>query len=127
MKNLEQIRARNALQFSKDHVVAGKQGGEVMKKISPLVLNHGLLATCAYSYAENNEGWKKVFDAIAAHLADPEIGILPKDKVTRDGMMQALTGKESNSELLKRATAEAMAWLSYARRFVKKSKDSSED
>jgi hypothetical protein len=34
--------------------------------------------------------------------------------------MDFLTKKETTSETLKLATAEAMAWLQYARRFVKK-------
>jgi hypothetical protein len=34
--------------------------------------------------------------------------------------MDWLTGTEATSESLKLATAEAMAWLGFARRFVKK-------
>ena len=118
MKNLEQIRAKNALAFSKSGAVSGKQGGEVIKKVPPLILNHGLLATTAFSYGEK-EGWQKVFDAIAMHLADSEIGIIPTDKNNREKMMEYLSGEASSSSL-KEATLEAMAWLSYARRFVKK-------
>lgn len=118
MKNLEQIRAKNALEFSKTGTVSGDKGGEVIKKIPPLIINHGLLAAAAYSYSEK-EGWQKVFDAIAKHLADIEIGIIPENKNSREKMMEYLSA-EANSELLKAATIEAMAWLAYARRFVKK-------
>ena len=119
MQNLEQVRARNALTFAHSGAVSGKQGGEVIKKVSPLIMNHGLLATAAYSFSEK-EGWQKVFDAIAAHLSDPAIGILPAGTNDHGKLMTCLTGKDATSELLKLATAETMAWLTYARRFVRK-------
>lgn len=119
MQNLEQIRARNALAFARSGAIQGAQGGEVIKKISPLILNHGLLATAAYSFTEK-EGWQKTFDAIARHLADPAIAILPVGKNDREKLMDCLTGSDATSELLKLATAETMAWLTYARRFVRK-------
>ena len=119
MQNLEQIRARNVLAFSKSGTISGKEGGEVMKKIPPLILNHGLLATAAYSFTEK-EGWQKVFDAIARHLADKDIAIVPSSVTNRQTLMDFLTKSETTSETLKLATAECMAWLQYARRFVKK-------
>lgn len=121
MQNLEQIRARNAITFANQHgaKVAGTQGGEVIKKLPPHILNHGLLATAAYSFTEK-EGWQLTFDAIARHLADPDIAIVPASVTDRAKLMDFLTKKETTSEVLKHATAEAMAWLQYARRFVKK-------
>jgi len=123
MQNLEQLRARNALAFANRHgeQIRGPQGGEVIKKLPPLILNHGLLATAAYSFSEDKVGWQLTFDAIAAHLADADVAVLPGDKVKdRQSMMEYLTGKATTSEVLKHATAETMAWLTYARRFVKK-------
>ena len=125
MQNLEQIRARNALTFAKKdgHKIVGPQGGEVIKKLPPHILNHGLLATAAYSFSEK-EGWQITFDAIAKHLADPDIDIVPAEKVNdRASLMEYLTATTTTSEVLKLATAETMAWLQYARRFVKKDKD----
>lgn len=119
MQNLEQIRARNVLVFANSGRISGKEGGEVIKKIPPLILNHGLLATAAYSFTEK-EGWQKVFDAIAQHLADQDIAIAPKSVTNRQTLMDFLTNKETTSATLKLATAESMAWLQYARRFVKK-------
>ena len=116
MQNLEQVRARNALTLGP---VSGDKGGEVIKKVAPLILNHGLLATAAYSFTEK-EGWQKVFDAIARHLADKDIAIVPETVKNRQELMEFLTRKDTSSETLKLATAEAMAWLTYARRFVKK-------
>ncbi len=121
MQNLEQIRARNVLVFanSEDGNVAGVNKGEVIKKIPPLILNHGLLATAAYSFTEK-EGWQKVFDAIARHLSDKDIAIIPSSANDREEMMSFLTKPATTSEMLKRATTETMAWLDYARRFIKK-------
>ncbi len=119
MQNLEQIRARNVLAFAKSGAVSGDKGGEVIKKIPPLILNHGLLATAAYSFTEK-EGWQKVFDAIAVHLADKDIAIVPKSVTNRQSLMDFLTNGKTTSETLKLTTAETMAWLNYARRFVKK-------
>ncbi|MCX6878614.1 MAG: hypothetical protein NTW21_33085 [Verrucomicrobia bacterium] len=122
MQNLEQIRARNAIEFAKKHGddIRGPQGGEVIKKLPPHILNHGLLATAAYSFTEKR-GWQLTFDAIARHLADPAVSVLPADTVKdRASLMEYLTAKDTTSETLKLATNETMAWLQYARRFVTK-------
>lgn len=124
MQNLEQIRARNVLAFANSGNISGKDGGEVIKKIPPLILNHGLLATAAYSFDDKKGDWQKVFDAIARHLADKDIAVVPAERVEdRASLMDYLTHRETTSEVLKHATAEAMAWLQYARRFVKKEGD----
>lgn len=122
MQNLEQIRARNAIAFANrdGDKIRGSQGGEVIKKLPPHILNHGLLATAAYSFTEKL-GWQLTFDAIAKHLADPDVAIVPADKVKdRATLLDYLTAKETTSEVLKLATNETMGWLQYARRFVSK-------
>ncbi|MDD4441258.1 MAG: type III-B CRISPR module-associated protein Cmr5 [Kiritimatiellae bacterium] len=117
--NLEQIRARNALKAGKTKM-SGKENGEVIKKIPPLIMNHGLLAIGAYAFDEKNRGYKAAVDAIAEHLADKEIGLLPKEfQADTQGLMDYLCNK-ADSFQLKQCTAEAIAWLNYARRFVKK-------
>ena len=121
MQNLEQIRGRNALYCAKEagHLITGPQGGEVIKKVPPLILNHGLLATAAYAYT-HKEGWQVLFNHIARHLADPAIGIVPGTVKTHEDLMGFLTGKDASSETLKLATNETLAWLGYARRFVQR-------
>lgn len=121
MQNLEQVRARNALQFAQTAGcrVAGEQGGEVIKKVPPIIMNHGLLAGMAYSFAER-EGWQLVFDAIAIHLSSPQIAIVPPEFNDRAKLLVYLTSPQANSETLKRATVETIAWLEYARRFVRR-------
>ena len=127
MKNLEQVRARNALAFAATGPLSGDKGGEVIKKVPSLIINHGLLAAAAYSFTEK-EAWQRIFDAIAKHLSDPEVAVFAAGNDTRQKLMEQLTNSSSTSERLKHATAETMAWLSYARRFVKKSRqDQRED
>ncbi|MDR0535617.1 MAG: hypothetical protein LBG65_04610 [Puniceicoccales bacterium] len=120
MKNREQIRAKNALAAA-EQKIAGANGGEVIKKIPPHILNNGLLAIGAYAFDEKT-GYKGAIDALARHLADKEIGLLPTPKYSADtaGLMKYLSS-EADSNALKLCTAEALAWLNYARRFIKKS------
>jgi CRISPR/Cas system CMR-associated protein Cmr5 small subunit len=122
MQNLEQIRARNALRCAKDDGgrIIGPQGGEVIKKMPSLILNHGLLATAAYAYTQK-EGWQLLFNHIARHLADKDIGIVAGSVAGHAELMEYLTGPDASSETLKLATAETLAWLGYARRFVQRS------
>ncbi|MGE9289545.1 MAG: type III-B CRISPR module-associated protein Cmr5, partial [Puniceicoccales bacterium] len=77
MKNLEQIRARNAWSAkSSGQNFEGKEGGlKVAKTIPPLIQNHGLLQTLAYANAENT-GMKNILNYLAKHLSDPEIQIV---------------------------------------------------
>jgi len=117
MRNLEQIRAANALKYGQSGFnTRGNQGGNVLKKLPALVMNNGLLAAGAFAYAQNREsGWRTCFDHISKHLADPQIRILPENIHDLDKLMTFLT--TADSQLLKIATEESLAWLSYARRF----------
>lgn len=118
MRNLEQIRARNALAASKEAArdIRGKFNGDVIRKIPNLVMNHGLLATGAYAFS--NEGYLVAFNFIARHLADKDIAIVPSLIKTCADLLGYLS-EEADSQTLKLATAETMAWLVYAKRFVK--------
>jgi len=121
LQNLEQIRAKNALAFSLSPVEKrGKDGGEAIKKIPPMIVGNGLLAAIAFSLETRRDdyarpGFAAIFDAIAQHLSSPEIEIVEGCHSAID-LINTLT--ESNSETLKLATAEALEWLGYARRFV---------
>lgn len=116
MKNLEQIRAANALAYCQSGAARqGKQGGNVLTKVPALIMGNGLLAAGAFAFAQRDNGWRGCFDHLAKHLAHPEIAVLPRDSGNLDQMMRHLS--QSDSQTLKLATAEALAWLSYARRF----------
>ena len=119
-KNYEQIRAANALKKA-NIPIPGKQGGNVIKGVPPLIMNHGLLATGAYAFED--KGFEEVFNRIADHLGDEHIGLLPsKYPKTAKDLVDYLANEATSFEL-KRCTAEAMAWLEYARRFIKKGSD----
>ena len=130
MQNLNQIRARHALDFANQHkeldpktqkfitTIAGKNGGEVVKKIPPAIMNNGLLAAMAYSMDDEQKSWKEVFNGIAAHVSSPTIGIAPPDKNNAELLLDWLTQKDTSSVKLREATDEAMIWLEFARRFV---------
>lgn len=128
MKNLEQIRAANALAYADAGVnTRGAKGGEVVKKLPALVMSNGLLAAGAFAYSKGEgEGWFVCFDHLAAHLAHREVGVVPADKKNLKSLMDHLS-KEADSATLKLATDEALAWLCYAKRFVKKSNGEGRD
>ncbi|HTI68620.1 MAG TPA: type III-B CRISPR module-associated protein Cmr5 [Candidatus Limnocylindria bacterium] len=117
MKNLEQLRAAHALEYAKaGKNTRGQQGGNVLKKLPALVMGNGLLAAGAFAYAQKaDSGWRTCFDYIAKHLAHPEIAITPGHD-NLDKLMDFLSAK-ADSQTLKLATEESLAWLSYARRF----------
>jgi CRISPR-associated protein Cmr5 len=120
MKNLAQIRAASALAFALSNVdKGGKEGGEAIKKIPPMIMTNGLLASIAFSIERKQQGLQRpgysaIFDAISKHLASEDINILSCNGAAN--LLQKLT--ETDSQTLKLATAEAMEWLAYARRFV---------
>jgi len=125
MQSLEQIRARNAFKANEErgHEIHGTEGGELIKKIPNLILNHGLLAVAANALEKENKGYRAVFDCIAIHLE--ELELVPQGCKTSEDLMKYLigqSGREVTSQDLKLATAETMAWLHYARRFIQKPK-----
>lgn len=124
MKNLEQIRAANALAYANAGVkTRGSEGGEVVKKLPALIMSNGLLAAGAFAYAKGEgEGWYLCFDHLATHLAHPEIGVVPATSNKLRSLLDHLSNT-ADSATLKHATDEALAWLGYARRFVKKEPD----
>jgi len=121
MKNLEQIRATNAMAYANAGVnTRGAQGGEVVKKLPALIMSNGLLAAGAFAYAKGEgEGWYLCFDHMAKHLAHLEVGVVPASKTDLKSLMKHLS-EDADSQTLQLATEEALAWLAYAKRFVKK-------
>lgn len=122
IQSLNQVRARNALAAA-EKVANGKlevggreQGQNTTKKIAHQIINHGLLATAAN--AKGNRGPENIFGEIARHLSDRDIKLMPERSDSLDSILEFYTRPESNSQELKFATAETMAWLEYARRFL---------
>lgn len=128
MKNLEQIRAANAMAYAKAGVnTRGTKGGEVVKKLPALIMTNGVLAASAFAYAKGDtDGWYICFNHLASHLAAAEVGVVPHSKSNLVALLDHLT-READSATLKEATDESLAWLCYAKRFVRKDSETGGD
>jgi CRISPR type III-B/RAMP module-associated protein Cmr5 len=116
MENLEQVRAATATKalghgqnqpFNRSDVVG----------IPALILGNGLLAAAAFCCEDGKEkrkGMKEVFKSIAIYLNQREL----TNAEDGDGLIKDLARKDSLT--LQRATAEAMAYLAYLKRFARK-------
>lgn len=120
MKNLEQIRASSAWSAARSNApFKGKEeGGNVAKTLPPLIMNHGLLQALAYATEKRGQDYRNqaensIFGFLAGHLS--ERGIVHN---CHDADSLLATLAEANSSVLRLATAEALAWLTYARRFI---------
>ncbi|MBM3396074.1 MAG: type III-B CRISPR module-associated protein Cmr5 [Betaproteobacteria bacterium] len=121
MKNLEQIRAKHALAFwqarQNDTEVKGEQGGDVVRGLSSLVINNGLLGTIAFA-KEKGKGYDTFMKEIGRFLGstgDDGRKVLPQEATSLEQFVSVLTSNDS--ELLQQATAEALAYLGYLKRF----------
>jgi len=114
MKNLEQIRAANALNPAKE------LSRSAVNKLPAMILANGLLATAAFCNAvgggENRADMKKALEATARHLASR--GHLSSETKTVAEMIEDLSKRTSYE--LQRATAEALAFIAYLKRFAPK-------
>jgi CRISPR/Cas system CMR-associated protein Cmr5 small subunit len=118
MKNLDQIRAHNALQ-SLQQRFRGQADGEVIRKIPAYILNDGLLATLAFGIQKGGDH-QEAGNVIARHLSSEGIEIYTPangTEVTGRSLLETLASQNSDT-LLRRATAESLAFLSYLKRFV---------
>jgi len=120
-KNLEQIRAADALTPAKTLNKAA------VNKLPAMIINNGLLATAAFCQSEsdgnNRTEMATALDATAQHLAGR--GILKAGTATTEAMIADLSLRDSHE--LQRATAEALAFIGYLKRFAKKSKKQPEE
>jgi CRISPR/Cas system CMR-associated protein Cmr5 small subunit len=112
MQNLEQIRAAAALP------AALHLKRSAISKLPGLILNNGLLAASAFCDApgggNNRPDQARAIDAVAIHLAAR--GIVGNQVNTIQLMIRDLSARDSLA--LQRATSEALAFLSYLKRFA---------
>lgn len=139
MKSLAQLRAANALTASHyPGIGSGQKEGNVLSGFPQIVWNNGLLAAAASALelGKNNHlrnrGEFAVVFAIAGHLSTEGVAIYqpnsPLPAVPTDGRdwdtcrssMLSFVEFLANGEgaLLRRATAETIAYLAYLKRFV---------
>jgi len=143
MKNRDQIRAHNAL-LHKDRIKDSQGGGDPISGFPMLVLTDGLLAALTFACewkelkspprspdeglhrcerTNGRERWHErkhpgeftVARAIAEHLNCERNRIL--ETTDPDGQLQELASAETD-RLLRRATAETLAFLNYLKRYV---------
>ncbi len=119
MQNLDQIRAAAADKLLPQGQKHTFDRSDVVG-IPALILSNGLLAAAAFCCEEGKDkrkGMKLAFDGIAAHLKGREL----TNASTGQDLIRDLATKDSLT--LQRATAEALAFLAYLKRFaVKKEK-----
>jgi len=122
MKNLDQIRAHNALRH-KDLIAASQGGGDAISGFPMLVLTDGFLAALAFAceWKNQQQGLRKhpgeftVATAIANHLHTQQNRIT--QSAAPDNLLAELASQDTDI-LLRRATAETIAFLNYLKRFV---------
>lgn len=128
MKNLEQIRAKNAL-----NVKINSEEGEsdsIAKKVPAMIMTNGILAAAAFALNKQRDfekkpnrdmskkpGYVQVFEAIIHHLQDKEIHLLDVSVCSLEKFIATLT-TDTDSCKLRLITAETMAYLNYLRRFA---------
>jgi CRISPR type III-B/RAMP module-associated protein Cmr5 len=124
MKTLAQRRAAIALKW-KDKNFGGKNEGNVVSGFPTLIRVDGLLPAIAYAIErkedkENkkrvpkNPGEFQIASALVEHLSNENI--LKQSKLP-DDMVKELS-EVGDASQLRRATAEALAFLNYLKRFV---------
>ena len=123
-ENLDQIRAKNAWNACNGTTFSNADGGEVVKKLSPMIRENGMLGTLAFALAKKErkaDGFADAFNAICQHL-----NMLGKVRASsaKDLLTELL---ECDSLKLRDVTAETMLYLDYLRRFGKNEKKEHRD
>jgi CRISPR/Cas system CMR-associated protein Cmr5 small subunit len=120
MKTLAQVRAANALKASGiEGMGLGQRGGNALSGFPMLIKTDGLLAAGAFAVEMNARGEPKqegaclIMNAVAEHLASVKIC---EATTARDLVDELATAADASQ--LRRATAEALAFLNYLKRFV---------
>lgn len=124
MKNLDQIRAAHALEAAQ----AKTNGNFRMVRADvagfpALIIQNGLLAAFAYASEEGKPtraGMKHACDCTASHLSTHGIPILTSTRDAR-ALIQALSSGQATSLDLQRATAEALLFFAFLKRFAARS------
>jgi len=120
MQNLEQIRAAAALK------VAEKTTKSDVNKLPAMIITNGFLAATAFATEESTgNGYKRqamaeVMNGTALHLANPIHGLTVLKTINDARSMTRALSENASSVDLQRATAEALAFIGYVKRFAKK-------
>jgi CRISPR type III-B/RAMP module-associated protein Cmr5 len=124
MKNLDQIRAANALNAAAGNTFKGVNDGGIVKKIPTMIRENGFLGALAFACEKDKKGepkngdHHKVFEVILQHLKDPHVAVIKMDGSSVDALMTHVVAQSSVK--LREITAESIAYLAYLRRFYSK-------
>lgn len=115
MQNLEQIRAQHADEAIKRHVELSRSA---VNKLPAMIIQNGLLAATAFCTADgggdNRAHMQTALNETARHLAAR--GLIANNISHAKGMIDDLSGRSSHE--LQHATAEALAFIAYLKRFA---------
>lgn len=129
MKNLDQIRAKHALDFwhpaqGQPPSARGVNQGDVVNKLPGLIVANGLLQTAAFAKSKGG-GHEELMLAVFRFLCHRDRALLPQPPQPRQGETELDTyirllsdGADATSHRLRLATAEALAYLTYLKRFA---------
>lgn len=122
MRTLAQIRAANALAAANQPGMGlGQQGGNALSGYPMLIKSGGLLPALAFAIEMRPNGERKqpgcflIAGGLAKHLSAEGVGIVEAEEP--DALVHELASAADASQL-RRATAEALAFLNYLKRFV---------
>lgn len=118
IENLDQVRAINAFNACKcdKYSFKGKDGGEVVKKLSPMIRENGFLGALAFALNKKDkkdEGYADAFSAITEHLK--YLGKVKAEANNLEALQVELL--ECSPVKLRDITAETLLYLNYLRRF----------
>jgi CRISPR/Cas system CMR-associated protein Cmr5 small subunit len=124
VKNIEQIRAANAIECA--HTL----DRQAVRKIPALVLANGLLAAASFSLdSESRRNMRTIWAAIGNHLHERgHLKTAPSgadDNAKVRSVLKDLAGRSSLE--LQNATTEALAYMGYLKRFTSKPAGEADD
>lgn len=121
MKNMEQIRAAQAIRAVQAFEPNNSLSKSAINKLPAMILTNGLLATIAFVKSDSSGAGRsdmaKAMLKTAEHLYDLRM-ISQEASVSLDAFIEYLCSKKSSE--LQLATTESLAFIGYLRRFAKK-------
>lgn len=112
MKNLNQIRAKNAIDVKIDS--NAEDSKSMAKKVPAMIMENGIIATAAFALDNNKSGYKSIFEkGIIPHLEELHLLETKMNLLDFIEHMQIIDASE-----LRHITTETMEYLSYLRRFA---------
>ncbi len=118
MKNLDQKRASNAVEWAPE-IPDGEGGSKaITKKVTAQIMQNGFLGAMAFAIGDEG-AYLVVFQGIINHLNDCGLMYGITSTKPKEFFKQLCKDESDDASLKLRAiTEEAMAYLSYLRRFA---------